>query len=239
MSSNIFERVKKVNKRDSLIVYGYLRECEKDLFSELRESNPYYNLPEIMQNVCLIYYHIADEWDPKYVGVHHKLTKDRLCIENISKDDDESSSYGTLIASSPGIYKWKLRLNHVPNLNYSYWAVIIGIWKTKSSKEPVLDTSFASITTKKTYPWSWGYAFDAMNGTLVNSSGTNAKTGGEYGKKCKTGDIIEIILDFDKLTLKFNINDQDMGIAHSDIEDTEYRVALSTGFDAPIIEMIP
>ena len=37
------------------------------------KSNPYYNFPEIMLNICLIYYHIMDKWDKQYIGDFHKL----------------------------------------------------------------------------------------------------------------------------------------------------------------------
>ena len=235
MATDFFSKLKSINKKSHLIVYGYLREYEMDTFGDLCKSNPYYNFPEIMLKICLIYYHTMDKWDKRYIGPHHELTKDGLCIENTK--EKTGTSYGEIIASSPGVYKWRFKLNHVPKLSYSYWGIILGVWKITAAQEPKTKKSFPSITN---YQGShkWGYAFDAMNGTLVNARGDNAKTGGEYGRRCVTGDVVEVVLDLDVFTIKFNINDKDYGFAHKDIEDTEYRIALTTVYKGPIVEML-
>ena len=78
-----------------------------------------------------------------------------------------------------------------------------------------------------------------MNGTLADAVGTNAKEGGYYGRKCVTNDIIEIVLDLkDEFSIRFNINDEQGKIAHN-VEDTEYRLALSTLHKGGIVEMLP
>ena len=71
-------------------------------------------------------------------------------------------------------------------------------------------------------------------GALVDAKGDNARLGGQYGKKCKTGDVIEMYLDFDKCTLSFNINGEDMGCSHQNIEKTEYKIAICTSCNAEI-----
>ena len=237
MSNNFFANLKRVNKRSNLIVFGYLRENESKIFGELMKLNTFYNFPEILHNICLIYYHITDKWDTKYIGECHKLSQDGLSIENI-RDSTFNSSYGEVIAKSPGVYHWKFKLQFVPELSYSYWAIILGVWKTKSAEVPPTNNHFSS-TANRDGSFVWGYAFDAMNGTLVDAPGTNAKVGGDYGRKCKTADIVEVILNLDVFTIKFNINDEDFGIAHKNIEDTEYRVALTTYYIGPIVEMLP
>ena len=59
-----------------------------------------------------------------------------------------------------------------------------------------------------------------------------------YGNKCDIGDVIEIELDLNTFEIKYRVNDEDMGIAYKDIEDTQYRVALSTGDPGAIVEML-
>ena len=54
----------------------------------------------------------------------------------------------------------------------------------------------------------------------------------EYGRKCQEEG------DFDTLTVKLIINDEDMGILHNDIEDTKYRVAVRTAHPGTVIEML-
>ena len=46
-----------------------------------------------------------------------------------------------------------------------------------------------------------------------------------YGVKSRKGDIIEMIVDFDKLQLKYMVNDNDQGIAFN-IQSKIYRVAV-------------
>ena len=237
MSNTFFERLKRINNVTNLTVYGYLREHEKNIFGKLIESNPFYNFPELMHKICLVYYGMMDEWDPNYIGRFHQLSKDGLCIENTAKAQF-SSSYGKLIAKSPGIYRWRFKLNYLPVLSYSYWTVILGVWKIKSATKPVTGHHLAS-TAHGQGKWRWGYAFDVMNGTLVDAVGTNAKEGGYYGRKCVTDDIIEIVLDLkDEFSIRFNISGEQGKIAYT-VEDTEYRVAVSTYYKGGIVEMLP
>ena len=61
MSTDFFQKLKQVNKRHNLIVYGYLRTCQGKIFGELSKLNAYYNFPEIINKICLVYYHIIDD----------------------------------------------------------------------------------------------------------------------------------------------------------------------------------
>ena len=237
MSTNFFEKLKQVNKKSNLIVYGYLRENEKNIFGELLKLNPYYNFPDILNNVCLIYYHITNRWDTKFIGKYHKLiyeheyeNEDGLLLQ--SDSSYFSSSFGKDIISPTGRYQCKFELLNIPRetVNYDiYWMIILGVWKIKSAESPITDSYWTGAGRGTGGEWTYGYAYDLGAGTLVNAQGTNARLGGQYGKKCKTGDIVEMCLDFDKLTLSFAINGQDMGPSHQNIEATEYRVAVCTG----------
>ena len=237
MSANFFEKLKRVNKESNLIVYGFLRECEVNIFGELSKSNAYYNFPEIMLNICLIYYHIMDKWDEKYIGRHHKLSKDGLRIENIR--NGFGTSFGEETVSSPGKYHWRFKLEKVaPNTSVSdYWCIVLGVWKTNCGTAPVVNNYYTKCANWKGQ-YKYGYAYDITMGTLISADGGNAG-GGNYGKRCKGGDIIELCLDFNAFTLKLIINGEDMGISHNEIEDTKYRVALCTFHTGSIIEMLP
>ena len=237
MSTSFFERLKAINEQTNIVVSGYLRENEANIFGELIESNPFYNFPKLLHTICLLYYAFLDEWDPEQIGKWHKLSDNGFCIENVGPSRF-CSSYGKLVAKSPGIYRWRFKLVNVPVLSYSYWAIILGVWKTQSADKPPVHTHHASTGNRKGQ-YLWGYGFDVMNGTLVDAPGSNAKEGGDYGKKCVTGDIIEIELDLKvEFTIRFNINGEQGKIAHN-VEDTEYRVALSTYYIGPIVEMLP
>ena len=177
-------------------------------------------------------YHATDRWDKKYIGTFHKLINNESCIEHI--DRGFSSSFGEQIASSPGQYHWRFKL-HKQGYSNCRCSTVLGIWKIKSCDLPPVNTWWTC--TGKGGKWKYGYAYDLLTGYLINETGDNAN-GPQYGKKCEEGDIIEICLDFDALTLKLIINGEDMGISHNDIEDTEYRVALCTFYGKTMMEML-
>ena len=45
-----------------------------------------------------------------------------------------------------------------------------------------------------------------------------------YGKTCINGDIIQMIVDLNQMTLSYKINGQAQGIAHKDVDKDTYRV---------------
>ena len=57
-----------------------------------------------------------------------------------------------------------------------------------------------------------------------------------YGKECNDGDVLEMTLDFNDLSLAFKMNDEDCGKAFN-IENGEYHVAI-TAFQKLKIELI-
>eukprot|EP01084_Bolivina_argentea_P088491 159761_1 len=132
MAEMFFQKLSNVNHRSKLIVYGYVREFQNDTFDEMSTVNPYYNIPEIIQNICLIYYHVYDIWDSQYIANVHTLNEEIQCIEHTGRLSYKSS-FCSIIADC-GKYHWKFKLKHVP-MKSVYW-IVIGIWKTMSMSKP-------------------------------------------------------------------------------------------------------
>ena len=105
------------------------------------------------------------------------------------------------------------------------WELVLGVWKIKTQSCPVTDDYFTN-TTNNEGDYEWGYAFDLGWGQKINPTGDSAG-GGQYAKKCAQGDIIEVVLNLDAFTIKYNINNEDYGIMQQ-VENTEYRIAVAS-----------
>ena len=59
-------------EKSDLTISGYIREHQWSLFGDLCQTNPYYNIPELVSKICLVLYHEDPaRWDPE------------LCHENV------------------------------------------------------------------------------------------------------------------------------------------------------------
>ena len=229
MSLN-FEQTKHINPKIKNLVFGFIRNVQP----LLPQNNVYYNIPEIVFHGTLLFYNPMDEWDKKYVGKGDTLKGNSITHNTLS----HSSSFGSIIASDSGEYHWKFRLQNIGEQSV-YWSVVIGIWKVKSNDEPPIHTYFTSSGYKNNeLTYKCGYAYNVNMGTLVDNRGENAKHGGPYGVKCKSGDIVSMTLNFTDLTLKYNVNGKDMGIAFKNIENTKYRAALSMSGKGNVVELM-
>ena len=204
------EQTKNVWQKWKDLINGYIRNMQVIL----PKDETFYNIPPLINHICLIYYGSTDEWDSKYISKKMKLQDN--CITNISDVAYEYvSAFGRAIISS-GKFHWKFKIEKVQKTG---WYIVIGIWKIKSEVEPPKETYF----THKGY--KSGYGFVTEDGKLVTETGGSSFK--KYGVPCKTGDIIDMYLDLDKLTLSFAINGTDYGPAFRDIENTSYRMALN------------
>ena len=131
----------------------------------------------------------------------------------------------------PGIYRWKFKIRRLPK--GGWWTLILGVWKTKNKPYPVTNDCF---TFTGGGPNEYGYAFNAAHGHRLTANGCNS-AGGEYGRTCKKGDIVEIVLDLYEFTFGVRINDKDYGVMYQ-VENTEYRVAFCNDVKWVCIEML-
>ena len=69
-------------------------------------------------------------------------------------------------------------------------------------------------------------AYHALEAKATNPEDPG-QYGADYGIKVVDGGIIEMRLDMNKLQLSFKVNDIDHGIAHKNIEDTQYKAAMT------------
>ena len=135
------------------------------------------------------------------------------CKKNDTKVISTKQSGGVVYSSktfNEGTHTWKIKI-----LQQSTWCSVIGIWKTRCDKGSKTDnrdlSEYGTKYKNEMYVWrNDGYKIG----------------GGEYtkmDKKWKTGDVIQMILDFKQRKLRFICNGVD-SVTFDDIESTSYCV---------------
>ena len=106
--------------------------------------------------------------------------------------------------------------------NIHDWYMSIGVFNLNHS----IDTNINKKRVDNFYNYE-GY------GWIVNSMVALPGRGyeGVYGdKKYLTGDIIEMILDLNKMELRYKANDKDLGVLVTNIPKAEYKAVVSMNY---------
>ena len=188
----------KIPVRNKDLAFGYVKECERMHGSVI---------PSMIKYLCLIYLNSnKDTFDPSNT---HKTIK-------IYGDCIEADRYSTATAClqnvvDSGIHIWKFKCIT------SEFADVIGITKAMALPKDMryLDCNGDTCV---------GYAFTS-EGQMTNIKDVT-EWGDKYGDGWKSGDLIEMMVDFTKLQLSLKINDIDCGkVFH--IDETKYKAAIS------------
>lgn len=202
------------SKRVELLVYGYVRDIEKEC--------EFLNIPKEIPNLVYLYQKLCDEWDIK--NSHPDLTifgnLSTIRLEMNDRTRTEMTAFGAQKVTE-GIFKWRLKIISL-KLGRFDASPYIGIIEDTDDNLKKYKTSGA---------WQQvGYQLCAGNSRLwwcgYGDKGANA----ERGYNCywnKNGDILEMILDLENDTLRFILNDKDCGVAFRNIKKTQYRLALT------------
>ena len=128
MADLVTLRLKDIDERSGMIVNGFIRESQNLLpFDE----NPYYNLTDLIVQICLIYYAMNECWD---VLSDDFITEEDRSILKKNKGFGAwgNSNYGKLSIPSKGdyAYEWHIKINQV-RFGYAF----IGIADADKSKD--------------------------------------------------------------------------------------------------------
>ena len=201
MSSVVdFKRIKNVNKRSKLTVYGFVHQYEALYLSQIID-------------IILYFYYLTDEWDPTQIGQDLQLLDHDTLKINASESHCGGSAYLTNIISH-GIFSWRFKIiQGCDEMNF-------GIYKYKKKIKNSYDRFYNEPNN--------GYAYCAFKsfGELMDPTKYGYYMLEEYGANCNDGDVVEMTLDLYERTLSFKVNDVDYGVAFNDIEYTQYRAAI-------------
>lgn len=199
-----------IEERCTLAVDGYIRRAQS-----LVES-----IVPALVNFTVLLFLVHDRFDETMIGPLLELDTSKQTVTHhggeMRRDHPQSAFLCHVV--DRGQYTWRFEWL---KLNYAlYWSSTLGIWKCAKGFTPSLDNIF-------TIGSQVGYGFAANAGTLVSPvTGKGADGGVKYGRRCSDRDVVEMVIDLDRLQLSYLINGKDYGKAYS-IEKTAYRAAIN------------
>ena len=204
-------------KKLSKIVYGWIREAEKEL--QLT------HIPRMISSICILYYHEDEIFGS--VSKETKISKDGKCITKINKTWF-NINYGInkIESSADNRYRWDFSLKKLGG-----HMLFIGI---TSSEEMETERYICDGDGRNSsyILWAYGRIWDP-----VNKKWNFPKDAFKFYE----GDKISMILDLSKSTLAVTINDKFTTIAYDDIRkaDTiQYRMFVSIYHKDDCVEIL-
>ena len=202
---------KTIDTRTQDLIDGYIKIIQQSLPTD----NVYYIIPALVIRWILLYFYIRDQFDRNHCADCYTISDDNYIITK-SPTDTTGCVYCSQIRRH-GIHRWRFKLRNV-TANQTF--IVIGIWKVNHEMNVNSDL------------WQWSAQGKAY-GWIVNYK---RKINGDksewysYGKKeCVTGDVIEMILDLNKMKLSYFCNGEDYGRAYKSLEKTGYKAVVHCG----------
>ena len=198
---------KRIDEKTKFIVSGYIRKCQLLLQSK---NNAYYNIPLLVEHICISYYWIAEYFSKYGKGIAIKM------------DDSCSTLYGNIqIDHYPMIYKWTFKI--IQNIDQ----MDIGIADWDGADGDHIDDRFTESCQSYNDPRRF-YAMDER-GLKISFHDRMYTRYSNHGR-IDNGDLITMTLDINlsSSTLSYSINGEDQGIAFRDIEfkNKTYKMAI-------------
>ena len=208
------EKVKHVNNRTKLLIFGYIHEMEQT-FSLI--------IPELVSVICILYY---------YHFEHFTLYGYKMCINEIgtiatSDEHVQKFTFNTVYGNVPintvtecKKYRWKFKILSLPRNGIH---IYIGI---DSSNKLCINDDFTDPkhAAFKSEPWlifgwgSSGYKYDQRHSIW-------------WGENCKMKENDDIIMELDvnERSLAYTVNGEDQGVAFTNIDfkDKTYYLAIT------------
>ena len=164
--------------------------------------------PAMIKYLCLVYLNQnKDEFDPN--NTNDKIKIDGMTVTAIGCGVSLATRLKNIV--NTGCHIWRFKCGSKSECGIGD---IIGIISN--------DISFAPNHYFGSFTGSYGFA---VAGNLQGAL-DQAVTNGNYARRCEMGDILEMTVDFNELTLSYKINDIDYGKAF-DIKCGEYRAEIS------------
>ena len=197
-----------------MAVLGYI----KNIQSLFPSNDPYYNIHDLIIQICTLYYAPIHEWDPEYISSKMQFHIETNSVRQDVIVDLAGSSFLKGVFDS-GTHDWLFRIDVCKHISSWSPSATIGLYKTRFG-EPPTEICYTR------YDYNCGYGFAYNIGRLTDEAMGSSFQGRKYGQKAKSGDIVGMHCDMNKKELSFSINGVNHGIAYKNIENTEYKVAV-------------
>ena len=125
------ERIKKVQERDELLAFGFVR------------SHALTQIPLEIIQICIAFFLCIDEWDITTKGKWLELSgKYNQICKCMNPDDDPGDNYQTILGTlsvSSGKHHWKFKLINTDLKKEAYVRICLGIIKINKMSLEDLD----------------------------------------------------------------------------------------------------
>lgn len=203
-------KLQQIPQRNKDLTFGYVKDHEKACSISITQMIKY---------LCLVYLNPnKDKFDPDWSHSNIQIIENKARCNKWSYVVNASTSYLENIASK-GVHIWRFKCNEIHGEDQ------IGIRKIEDDSIPALDKYFDTKSNSNAHE-SAGYGF-GMNGFL--SDPNNPQTWGHLrylSCNIRNDDIIEIMLDFNELSLCVRVNNNDY-IEAFKVENTKYKAVIS------------
>ena len=215
MSNEMISIDESKSEQTKLLIYGFMNMMQTQLFGD-QNNNPYYNIPTVIINICIWFYHEIDIFSICGPCLKINAKGDAVtCINNKSR----CSVFGLigidLNKTNDTIYRWNLKIT---KFNGKF-CLLIGLVSTRSVK--YAKRAFDHIDKPDIY-----FTVDNYADTYCNSSVAVAKNPYWIFRE---GDVIGMELNTKDRRLSFYVNDINRGIEFSNIDRLVYFLAVSVG----------
>ena len=161
-----------------------------------------------------------DSWSDNTKGPQVTLSGQGLLASVGSPQFAWNTVYGTHKAVR-GLHMWKVRLDsYVPVSGGNTWWGIVGVATSTSNGMSYLSNHGLGV------------------GYILQGFRTDGQGHKPYGRPCKSGDELIVILDMSNMTLKFKLNGEALGTSHRNLPKGEYRLAVSLGHRDTQVQLI-
>ena len=197
--------------RSKLLIHGFIKMMQRELFSD-NIDNPYYDIPPLVINICIWFYHCTDFFSMSGSDLKINETGDTVtCIRG-----HRNSAFGNigidLNKINNMIYRWDLEILQFDET----YLMSIGF---ASDRTTYLNGDFNQIEHPEEF-----YEIDS-DGNCNSHRHEWAQRVCEYG--FGTGDMVAIELDTKNRNIIFFINGIDQGILFREIPKKKYYLAVT------------
>eukprot|EP01084_Bolivina_argentea_P204012 348354_1 len=221
-----FDVITEVDQKTKDIVLGFIKKS-----NQLLVNNSNFIIPEIIHFVCLLYYYQSEYFTQHGDAINIGHTNDIAKFsDNTIYESSSNTVYGKVIidkATKYNKYIWKFKITDPSE------RVIIGFGIDSSDKE-FSDTAFYSHNSNPYYAYYTGDGDGARFSDVQHVYG-------DYGKEyIKHNDEIKMELTIGNTSLRYYVNDEDLGVAFDDVKfENNERYAMAVCIDEKVtIELI-
>ena len=225
---------------DEYMTSGYIRQQTLQCF-KTSEYTLFQNIPDIIASVCKLYFDTIDHFEVIGRGVH--VSDNKMCI---TKEicGWENTSYGSIKvpANTQNIHKWWFKIKSKARLTdedqVTTFNAYIGIAAKIQNKDEIKlmqEKEKGNTKTEDFYIeysfWNCGVSDKSSKCHIHPSKDIDMQT--LYGKAANEKldeNVICMDLDLRQRTIKFHVNDEDLGIAFDEIDigdDIDYKISVT------------